>query len=149
MTTEQLLLFALIGVILVLLVWGRFRYDLVAFAGLVAAYLIGAVPAEEAFAGFGHPAVAIVALVLIISRGLSRSGAIELLARHLLSASRGLQAHVGVMAVAAIADAQRRSSSLERAAPIAAARLNAALNSGRRPARSQIARAAGMGGRSR
>jgi len=97
-TTEQLLLFILILVILVFLVWGRFRYDLVAFAGLVIAYLIGAVPADSVFSGFGHPAVAIIALVLIISRGLSRSGAIELLSRHLLDASRSLQAHVGIMA---------------------------------------------------
>jgi len=84
--------------ILGFLVWGRFRYDLVAFSGLVIAYLIGVVPADSVFSGFGHPAVAIIALVLIISRGLSRSGAIELLSRHLLDASRSLQAHVGIMA---------------------------------------------------
>jgi di/tricarboxylate transporter len=35
---------------------------------------------------------------LIISRGLSRSGAIELLSRHLLKASHSLQTHVGLMA---------------------------------------------------
>ncbi|MGB5452522.1 MAG: SLC13 family permease, partial [Sedimenticolaceae bacterium] len=98
MTINQILLFCLILLILGLLVWGRFRYDLVAFAGLVVAYLIGAVPANEVFSGFGHPAVAIIALVLIISRGLSRSGAIELLARHVLDASRGVQGHIGVMA---------------------------------------------------
>jgi di/tricarboxylate transporter len=97
-TTDQALLFALIVMILVFLVWGRFRYDLVAFSGLLIAYLIGAVPADSVFSGFGHPAVAIIALVLIISRGLSRSGAIELLSRHLLDASRSLQAHVGIMA---------------------------------------------------
>jgi di/tricarboxylate transporter len=97
-TTEQILLFALIAAILGLLVWGRFRYDLVAFSGLIAAYLIGAVPADSVFSGFGHPAVAIIALVLIISRGLSRSGAIELLSRHLLDASHSLQTHVGLMA---------------------------------------------------
>jgi di/tricarboxylate transporter len=97
-TTEQVLLFALIAAILGLLVWGRFRYDLVAFSGLIVAYLIGAVPADSVFSGFGHPAVAIIALVLIISRGLSRSGAIELLSRHLLSVSHSLQTHVGLMA---------------------------------------------------
>jgi di/tricarboxylate transporter len=97
-TTDQALLFTLIVMILVFLVWGRFRYDLVAFSGLLIAYLIGAVPADSVFSGFGHPAVAIIALVLIISRGLSRSGAIELISRHLLDASRSLQAHVGVMA---------------------------------------------------
>jgi di/tricarboxylate transporter len=103
MTINQILLFCLILLILGFLVWGRFRYDLVAFTGLVVAYLIGAVPANEVFSGFGHPAVAIIALVLIISRGLSRSGAIELLARHVLDASRGVQSHIGVMASIAAA----------------------------------------------
>ena len=60
--------------------WGRLRYDLVAFMALTAALILGVVPTEQAFSGFGHPAVAIIALVLIVSRGLSRSGAIELLA---------------------------------------------------------------------
>ncbi len=98
MTIDQILLFALLSVILGFLVWGRFRYDLVAFAGLVIAYLIGVVPSDKVFSGFGHPAVAIIALVLIVSRGLSRSGAIELLARRLLDSSRGIRTHVGIMA---------------------------------------------------
>ena len=98
MTVDQILLFSLLAVILGLLVWGRFRYDLVAFAGLVTAVFIGVVPANQAFSGFGHPAVAIIALVLIVSRGLSRSGAIELLARQLLDASRGIRAHIAIMA---------------------------------------------------
>lgn len=97
-TTEQLLIFFLLGVILTLLVWGRYRYDLIAFGGLVAACLLGLVPFDQAFSGFGHPAVAIIALVLVVSRGLARAGAIELLARKMLTASRPLQAHVGIMA---------------------------------------------------
>ena len=97
MTTEQVLLFSLLLAILGFLVWGRYRYDLVAFAGLVIAYLVGVVPGDEVFSGFGHPAVAIIALVLIVSQGLSRSGAIELLARRMLDNSRGLQGHIGIM----------------------------------------------------
>ena len=54
-------------------------------------------PTEQAFAGFGHPAVVIIALVLIVSRGLSNAGAIELLARHIVSGSRKLAAHITVM----------------------------------------------------
>jgi di/tricarboxylate transporter len=80
------------------LIWGRVRYDLVAFAGLVVAVVMGVVPRSTAFSGFGHPAVVIIALVLIVGRGLSRSGVIEMLARRLVSASRSLQAHIGVMA---------------------------------------------------
>ncbi len=98
MTADQGILFALIGLIFVFLIWGRFRYDLVAFAALIVAYAAGVVPAAQVFAGFGHPAVVIIAMVLIVSRGLSRSGAVELLARRVIDASRGLQAHIGIMA---------------------------------------------------
>ena len=80
MTTDQGILFALIGALFVFLIWGRYRYDLVAFGALLIAYLLGLVPTDEVFAGFGHPAVIIIALVLIISRGLYLSGAIEMMA---------------------------------------------------------------------
>ena len=75
MTTDQLILFGLLGLVFVFLVWGRWRYDLVAFVALLAALLTGLVPADEAFSGFGHPATIIIALVLIVSRGLANSGA--------------------------------------------------------------------------
>jgi len=99
MTTEQIILFSLITLIFVFLIWGRFRYDLIAFAALVIAFLTGVVPQDQIFSGFGHPAVVIIALVLIVSRGLSRSGAIETLSRQLVDSSRSLQKHIGIMAV--------------------------------------------------
>jgi di/tricarboxylate transporter len=98
MTIEQGILFFLVILIFVFLIWGRFRYDLVAFAALVVAFASGVVPKEKVFSGFGHPAVVIIALVLVVSRGLLRSGAIDLLARRVLDTSRGLQAHIGIMA---------------------------------------------------
>lgn len=79
------------------MVWGRWRYDLVAFVALLVALLTGIVPKEQAFSGFGHPATVIIALVLIISRGLSSSGAIEIVARHLIDASRKLATHIAIM----------------------------------------------------
>lgn len=97
MTLDQIILFALLFFVFVFLVWGRWRYDLVAFVALLAALLTGIVPADKAFSGFGHPAVVIIALVLIVSRGLSNSGAIELLARHVVSGSRKLAVHIGIM----------------------------------------------------
>ena len=98
MTSDQGMLFALIGALFVFLVWGRYRYDLVAFGALLIAYLLGLVPTDEVFAGFGHPAVIIIALVLIISRGLYLSGAIELIAGTLLDGARSIRRHIGVMA---------------------------------------------------
>ena len=99
MPSEQTLIFAIFGVLFALLIWGRIRYDLVAFGALILAAALGAVPSGDVFSGFGHSAVAIIALVLIVSRGLVSSGAIEKLAARLLSSDRPLPAHIAVMAV--------------------------------------------------
>ncbi|MDJ0927964.1 MAG: SLC13 family permease [Gammaproteobacteria bacterium] len=103
MTLEQGLLFALLVCVFALLIWGRWRYDLVAFVALLVALLAGLVPVSQAFSGFGHPATVIIALVLIISRGLSNSGVIELLVRHVVDASRRLSAHISIMSAVAAA----------------------------------------------
>jgi len=106
LTPDQIILFAVLLFVFVFLIWGRWRYDLVAFVALLAALLTGVVPTEQAFSGFGHPATVIIALVLIISRGLSNSGVIELLARFFVDASRKLASHISIMsAVAAVLSA--------------------------------------------
>ncbi len=97
MTPDQLTLFTLLFFVFVFLIWGRWRYDLVAFVALLVALLTGLVPVDQAFSGFGHPATVIIALVLIVSRGLSNSGAIEIIARHLVDASRKLSTHITIM----------------------------------------------------
>ncbi len=97
MTFEQTILFALFGAVFALLVWGRWRYDIVAFSALLAGVALGVVPEDAAFAGFGHPAVVIVALVLIVSAGLVRSGAVHLLTRTVTDSARGVQGHIAVM----------------------------------------------------
>jgi len=105
-TPDQITLFVLLFFVFAFLIWGRWRYDLVAFVSLLAALLAGVVPVDQAFSGFGHPAVVIIALVLVASRGLSNSGAIELLARVVVSGGRKLAAHIGIMsALAAVLSA--------------------------------------------
>ncbi|MFM9271222.1 SLC13 family permease [Halomonas elongata] len=81
---DSTLVFTLLGLTLAAFVWGRFRYDLVALAALLTAVLLGLVPAEEAFLGFGHPAVITVAAVLVLSRGFERSGLVDLIAEQAL-----------------------------------------------------------------
>lgn len=97
MTTDQIILFTLFGAVFGLLLWGRFRYDLVAFAALMTGVVLGVVPEKDAFSGFGHPATLIVALVLVVSAGLVRSGAVLLITRTLIDASRSLGAHITIM----------------------------------------------------
>jgi len=96
--TDQNILFTLLFFVFAFLIWGRWRYDLVAFSALLIAAGAGVIPVNDVFSGFGHPAVVVIALVLIVSRGLSNSGAIELLSRYLIVGSRKLGSHIGVMA---------------------------------------------------
>jgi di/tricarboxylate transporter len=103
MTSEQGILAVLLVAVLALLLWGRWRYDLVAFSALIAAVIAGVVPAGSAFEGFGHPAVVVVALVLVVSRGLSNAGVVELLTRFLVDKARSLSAHIALMSGVAAA----------------------------------------------
>lgn len=94
MTYPQLVLFTLLGVMMVLMFWGRWRYDLVAFGGLMVAVLLGVVPAERAFDGFGNPTTLVVALVLIATAGLVRSGAVARLTQLIAGRERGTTGHI-------------------------------------------------------
>ncbi len=133
MTLHQTILFTLLVGVFALLIWGRWRYDLVAFGALIVAVLTGVVPTADAFSGFGHSATVIVALVLMVSRGLTNSGVIELIGRHLVSASRSLSAHIGVMSAVA-AGLSAIMNNVAALAVLMPVDLQAATKSGRSPA---------------
>lgn len=97
MSSDQIILFSLFGAVFGLLLWGKFRYDIVAFSALMIGVVLGVVPSKDAFSGFGHPATLVVALVLVVSAGLVRSGAVLLITRTLIDASRSLGAHIALM----------------------------------------------------
>jgi di/tricarboxylate transporter len=138
MTLQQGILFVILVLVFVMLIWGRWRYDLVAFIALLAALLTGVVPVSQAFSGFGHPATVIIALVLIVSRGLSNSGVIELLARYVVDTSRKLAAHVGIMATLA-ASLSALMNNVAALALLMPLDLQAAKKSGRSPSLSLMA----------
>lgn len=80
---DQATIFLILLATLVLFVWGRWRYDLVAMGALLLVFVTGLIPADQLFLGFGHPAVITVAAVLVITRGLINAGAIDALSRQL------------------------------------------------------------------
>lgn len=88
--TPSTLVFIVLGLTLVAFVWGRFRYDLVALSALLGSVMLGLVPAENAFMGFGHPAVITVAAVLVLSRGFERSGVVDIIANQVLKVGENL-----------------------------------------------------------
>ena len=82
--SEQTSLLLILGGLVVALISGKWRYDAVALIALALLVLLGIVPLESAFIGFSHPAVIIVALVLLISRGLQESGFVSLIGNSML-----------------------------------------------------------------
>ncbi len=89
MTHDQFLIMAVLAATIAAFIWGPWRHDLVAFASLLTCTFVGVVPAEGAFAGFGHPAVVTVAAVLVLSSGLQNTGVVDALARKVLPSSAG------------------------------------------------------------
>ena len=133
MTLDQSVSVGILFFALALFVWGRFRYDLVAFAALVVAVVAGVVPAEEAFLGFGHPAVITVAAVLIISRALTNAGAVELIAARLVPDTKNDFVFIGSFSViaAVLSGFMNNVGALALLMPVA---IQSAAKSGRSPA---------------
>jgi len=100
--SDQAILATTLVILMGLLIWGKWRYDAVTLICLAALVLLGIVPANDAFSGFGHPAVVTVALVLLISRGLQEAGMVSLagnlISRYTLSENQYL---IVIMVIAA------------------------------------------------
>ena len=97
MQNEQILLFAILAATIGLFLWGRWRHDVVALAALLVCVFAGLVPSELAFTGFGHPAVITVAAVLVLSRGLQSTGAVDALAQRVLTPGAGPTLSIAVL----------------------------------------------------
>ena len=80
---DQLIILGLLTLMVILFIWGKWRYDAISLGILSVFVLLGYVQPEKAFSGFSHPAVITVALVLLISKGLEKSGFISIIGRKL------------------------------------------------------------------
>jgi di/tricarboxylate transporter len=89
MTYNQILILAILAATVLMFLWGRWRHDMVAVAALMACVLGGLIAPANAFAGFSNPAVISVLCVLILSRGLQLSGAVDILVRLTLPKKAG------------------------------------------------------------
>lgn len=97
MILQQAIVFSVLALALALFVWGRWRYDIVALLALLVVIVAGIIPGDQAFAGFGHPAVITVATVLVLSHGLRNSGVVDSLSRLLFRVGERPTAQVGAL----------------------------------------------------
>ncbi len=133
MTGDQAIVFGVLAGCLAMFAWGRWRYDLVALVAMLAVVVAGLVPAKEALAGFGHPAVITVAAVLVISRALRNSGIVDLIARRLMPLTERPLLHIAALTgtVTVCSAFMNNVGALALMLPVAIATANA---SGRSPA---------------
>lgn len=106
MSGSQIAILVILSVTVLLFLWGKWRHDVVAVAALLACVIAGLVDPATAFTGFGHPAVITVACVLILSRGLQVSGAVDALTQRIMPTRAGPILNITVLtALAAVLSA--------------------------------------------
>src|SRR5580704_16300619 len=94
---DQVLTLVILGCLIVLFLWDRLRYDVVALLALLASVAAGIVPADKAFSGFSNPVLPLIGAALIVSVAIGQSGAIEILLRWLQPLMRSKELQVGVL----------------------------------------------------
>ncbi len=89
MTFQMVFVLAVIAAALVLFITERYRADQVAIAIPVVLLLAGIIDADDALAGLGSSATVTVGAMLVLSLGLTRTGAVEAISRWALRAPLG------------------------------------------------------------
>ena len=102
MTFDQGLACGIILVTMVLFVWGRPRYDIVACLSLLTAVAVGLVKPEDAFSGFSDDIVIIVAGALVVSGAIAQTGIAELALQRISRHVGTVQAQVFVLVATVI-----------------------------------------------
>lgn len=135
MTTQMLILLAIVSIALVVFIDGRLRVDVVGLLVLSALALTGLVTPQDALAGFSSPAVVTVWAMFILSAGLTRTGIAHQLGQPL---QRFAKAREPILMAALMAAASLLSALINTvtvAAILLPATMELARRSGRPPSR--------------
>ena len=121
MTLPQALSFAVLGGLLILFIWDRLRFDIVALLALMAAVACGIVPMNKAFSGFSNSLLPLIASALVISNAVGKSGLIEQVVRVMRPLLQRPALQVGALsgAVAALSAIVKNIGALAIFLPIA------------------------------
>ncbi|MBX2890052.1 MAG: SLC13 family permease [Saprospiraceae bacterium] len=93
----QTIVFSTLVLALILFAWGKIRHDIVAIICLLVLVFTQVVPANEAFMGFAHPAVITVAVILIVSNGLQKSGLVDVIGHWVMKLGDSLVLQIAVL----------------------------------------------------
>jgi di/tricarboxylate transporter len=97
MTLQQALSFAVLAGLLVLFIWDRLRFDVVALLALLTSVACGIIPASKAFSGFSNSLLPLIASALVVSNAVGKSGLIEQLVRYMRPVLQQRSLQVGAL----------------------------------------------------
>ena len=83
---------SILAAVVVLFVWNRLPVELVAVGAALALFFSGVLTLDESLAGFGDPAVILIAALFVVSEGLDATGVTTWLGRTLVEKSGGQRA---------------------------------------------------------
>ena len=140
--------FIILGITIVLFVWGRWPADLVAILSLLALALSGVIGTSDALAGFGNATVVMIAALFVVGEGLSRTGVTGWGGKKLLEVARGSKIRLLVVVMVGTASLSAFISNTGTVATLLPAVVAAAWTVGSMPSRFLIplAFAANTGG---
>jgi di/tricarboxylate transporter len=99
MFLEPYIVIIVLLITMVLFLWGRWRYDIVALIALSISVILGAVPLNQVYSGLGNPAVITVACVMVISQTIIRSGILNRLIDKLSYFSKYTMLHICLLSI--------------------------------------------------
>ena len=101
LTTPELTVIGIIAVLLALIAFTRLRIDIIALLVMLMVALTRLVPADAALSGFSSAVVITIIGLLVITRGLERTGVMQWVARQLQAYGRGSEAKLIALVMSA------------------------------------------------
>jgi di/tricarboxylate transporter len=101
--SDMTITFIILGVTIVLFVWGRWQPDLVAIGSLLALFLTDIITLDDALSGFGNSTVVLIGTLFIVGEGLSRTGVTAYFGERLIGGARGNGLRLLVLSMVATA----------------------------------------------
>lgn len=95
--------FLILGVTIVMFVWGKYSLDTVALSSLLALFLLDVIELEEALSGFSNSTVLFIGTLFVVGAGLTQTGVTAWFAERLIGSSHGSQVRLLVLTMVAAA----------------------------------------------
>ncbi|MCB0162805.1 MAG: SLC13 family permease [Anaerolineae bacterium] len=103
MNSDMLLVFAILGITIVVFISDKLRVDIVALLSLLALVLTGMITTDQALAGFSNSTVIMIAGLFVVGAGLFRTGVADWISGRLLDLAGSSQTRLIVVLMAGAA----------------------------------------------